>query len=326
MATIISFNVQYYNAHGNLILTKQINFNDTNYGTEDTPEYYSSSPNLSGYTNAYVEDAFGEPLSMEVLDDGSFMTNSEDWMLVFSSATGPLKAYSSDFEGGESGGNTPSTGVLQGTTHVALVDENNGQVIWEEDVNLYTGGDEYTPCIEGRLSIPQDLLNQYTGWYVASGYYYDSFYNGYLTFYTWDDTLFNEDLIIMGYRNYIPEETLTIYYEDPTGYYSSESDSYSGTPGEGINFYPRDWSDRTDANGNRFLCWEDADGIQYTAEFSYYVDYDLTLYAVWETTENPDSPIIPDAPVITGEEVYFIKVNGVWRPGKMYFKLNSEWK
>lgn len=398
MAVITSFNVQYYTASGRLYGTYNIKFYDTNYGTEDTPEYYSSSPGLSGYTSAYVEDAYGESLGMEVLDDGSFMTNSEDWMFVLSSATGPLKVYSSDFEGG-GGGNTPSTGVLQGTTHVALVDENNGQVIWEEDVNLYTGGDEYTPYIEGRLSIPQDLLNQYTGWYVVSGYYYDSFDNGYLIFYTWDDTLFNEDLVIMGYRNYVPEETITIYYEDPTGYHGSESDSYSCTPGEGVSFYPRDWSDRTDANGNRFLRWEDADGIQYTAEFSYYAYHNLTLYAVWETSGNPDFPTVdivyymsendltiyatdvcneetytipshfiptrngyeflywdypdngeswypgatfypytnpvilygvwreidPDAPVITGEEVYFVKVNGIWHPGKMYFKINGTW-
>ena len=100
MAVITSFNVQYYTASGRLYGTYNIKFYDTNYGTEDTPEYYSSSPGLSGYTSAYVEDAYGESLGMEVLDDGSFMTNSEDWMFVLSSATGPLKVYSSDFEGG----------------------------------------------------------------------------------------------------------------------------------------------------------------------------------------------------------------------------------
>lgn len=393
MAVLYTFNVQYYTASGSLYGTYSIKFYDTNHGTEDTPEYYSSSPGLSNYTSAYVEDAFGEYLDISVLEDGSFVT-SQDWTSVLLSATSPLKVYSSDFEGG-GGGNTPSTGVLQGTVNVVLVNESL-ETIWEEAVNLYTAGDEYTPYIEGRLSAPQSLLDQYYDWSLVSGYYYDSFNNGYLTFYSWENTLFEEDLVIMGYGGGYSPSYRVVFYEDPTGYYETETESYEYNPNDSgtVEIYIKDWSGRTNANGENFLYWVDSEGTEYYGGNQHQIHSDLTLYAVWDTSistqieivyymseddstiyttdisysdiytipssyiptregyeflywDYPDNgeswypgntfnlynnpvnlygvwrEIDPDAPIITGNEVYFVKVNGDWKVGRLFFKQGS---
>lgn len=294
MATVISFNVQYYNAYGNLILTKQINFNDINYGTEDSPEYYSSSPGLSGYTNAYVEDSFGNSLDMHVLDDGSFLTY-QDWVSVLATAAGPLKVYSNDYtgEGGGGGGSGPSTGVLQGTTKVTLIDENS-EIIWSETINIYTAGSEETPYLSGSLSIPKALLEQYSGWYQISGYYYDYFDNGTLEFYSWDGTLFTEDIVIQGYYNGggnpdLPTEPVlvTITYVDETNTYPTETDQVYWYPDNGYGeFIAADWSSRLNSNGENFLFWQDEDGNYYTpGEYCYVGHNNITLYARWNTIE-----------------------------------------
>lgn len=297
MAIVTSFDVQYYNAYGNLIGTYNIKFYDTNYGDEESPEYYSSSPGLNGYTDAYVEDRYGEYIGMEVLDDGSFMTNT-DWVSTLVSATGPLKVYSSSYTGG--GGSTPPSGDgLQGTTVVTLVDENY-QEIWTETVDIYAAGDEYTPYLTATLTIPDQLFNQYGDWSQINGCYYDGFNGKTLYFYSWDDTLFTEDIMIQGYYQGgggSPDEPIyvNIYYEDPTGTYSSETDQTLYDPMNGYaSFEVKDWTGRTNYNGEGFLYWVDDNSSIYNPGEWAWVGYnDLTLYAVWDSSSSGETDYMP---------------------------------
>lgn len=284
MAVIYTFNVQYYTSSGNLYGTYEINFYDTNYGTEDTPVYYSSSPGLSGYTNAYVEDAYGDTLGMEILDDGSFLSY-DDWHTHLVDATGPLKAYSNDYTGEGGGGDSPSSGILQGVATVTLVNENQ-EPIWNENVNIYSAGTEDTPYLVGTLTIPSQLLEQYSNWTQTSGYYYDSFNNGVLEFYTWDNTLYTEEIIIQGESgggDYDPI-LVTITYIDETGEYPTETDTVYWYPSDGYaSFTAADWSGTTNSNGENFLRWQDKNGNYYDPGVSYQIgNQDITLYAEWE--------------------------------------------
>lgn len=288
MAVIYTFNVQYYNASGNLYGTYEIKFYDTNYGTEDSPEYYSSSPGLSGYTNAWVED-----VAMEVLEDGSFITYT-DWDNTLFTASGPLRVYSNDFEGstgGNGGGSGPSTDPV-GQVRIDLLDI-DGNLAWSEDVDLYNAGTPETPYVSGNLIIPSHIesLQDVHEWTYVDGAYwaygwctYDSVpAEGYSVYQVLYQGYYNGGVYYdgNGKTDFVPENDLETIPNNASGGWSRDivvtTDYIVG--------------ETTNDSGGIFQYWYDEqNGTSYApGETIYGLWGSITLKAIWSGGENPPS-------------------------------------